>query len=98
MQVIAWFLSHMRGVCFIDQRKERGMRDSAGLVEQSALLKASEHSVPLPESLDEEFPENSNQQNKSHTKRKFWEALEYVRKGMGLKPRLPSPLLVSPGP
>ena len=74
------------------------MRDSARLVEQSALLEASEHFVPLPASLEEEFPENSNQQNKSHPKRKFWEALEYVGKGLGLKPQLPSPLFVSPRP
>ena len=61
LQIIACFLSSVRRVCFIDQRKEPVITDSAGLVEQSTLLDASEHFVPLPISLDKELPENSNQ-------------------------------------
>lgn len=60
------------------------MRDSAELVEQSTLLEAREHSVPFPASLDEEFPKNSNQQNKSHSKRKCWETRECVGEGLSM--------------
>lgn len=52
-------------------------------------LKAREHFVPLPASLDEELPENSNQQNKPHPKRKaerHWHAGSSVP---GPKPQLP---------
>lgn len=64
------------------------MTDSVGLLEQSSLLEDSEHFVPLPASLDGEHSENSNQQNKSHLKTKWWEALEYVGKGSGHEPQL----------
>lgn len=66
------------------------MRDSRGLVEQSALQETSEHFVSLPASLDEELPENSNQQNKSHPKTKCWEALKNTGKGLDSNPSSPA--------
>lgn len=57
-------------------------------MEQSTPLEASEHFVPLPESLDEERSENSNQQDKSHPKTKWWGALESLGNGPGLEPQL----------
>lgn len=57
-------------------------------MEQSTPLEASEHFVPLPESLDEEHSENSIQQDKSHPKTKWWGTLESLGNGPGLEPQL----------
>lgn len=58
--------------------------------EQSALLEASERFVPSSASMDEEFLEDSNQQNKFHPKRKCLEALVCVGKRLRLKSQVPS--------
>lgn len=69
------------------------MTDSAAPMEQSTLLEAIEHFVPLPASLDEELSENSASRTRLiHRERNAmdWhrEAQGYGGKGPGLQPQL----------